>query len=171
MAEILSMCWWFEIKIYKRFTFFKLKFKIKVCCWMWVDWESKCKILFQNWHYIKSWSAAYDCNFPHMYTDYRQTLFFALCCTRQSWTSSIDRCTHEILPGTFFCHLSLTLDLRPWPTIPVTIPMPEIKVKCQTIQPGECTQTNGWKLPCTSTPCFRMLQVNKWWSIDAYLMG
>ncbi len=89
--------------------------------------------------------------------DYRHTdkhlrlvmTLISLCCTRQSRAPNIDRCALEIWPRP----LTLTNDLDP------TF---DLDLKGQTVQTGECTQTNGQTngrtdrrtLPSTLSPCF-----------------
>ncbi len=85
------------------------------------------------------------------------TVIIHLCCTRQSRAPSIDRCAQT------FGRLTLTLDLRPWPTIPAyprlrSTPIQKIEVKGQTVQPRARWQanrhTNGRTLPSALPDCF-----------------
>ncbi len=53
----------------------------------------------------------------------------------------------NVIVNTFYYRVTLTFDLRPWPTIPAQLrsrsnPMPKIKVIGQTVQTGELGQTN-----------------------------
>ncbi len=88
----------------------------------------------------------------------------AFCCTRQAepLISTATRQTFDLDPTLTskqgkrqltvmskhdFEHLTLTFDLRPWPTIPAysrsrSASMPKIKVKGQTVLPWELWQTN-----------------------------
>ncbi len=130
-------------------------------------------------------------NYPHTPASYRHTdkhiglvmTPIALFCTRQNRAPNIDRYAPEIWPlprpltltlkqdnsdvKTRFWHLTLTLDLQHWPTIPAysrsrSTPMPKNQGprsngsarRVQTNKQTTHGQTDGWTLPSAWSPCF-----------------